>query len=101
MYHNVPEYQMSLVNPVKGHGPGKGLFLGYTSQSRLAYQQFDIKVVPLEQNEGIKLLIHDPYELVSNDARMLLVRNYSYAKISIIPRILTFDESLVSMNIEK
>jgi hypothetical protein len=89
---------------MKALGPGKGLFIKfwtfhYCQPLRKPYNFFKNS---LQQSEldGLVLKFHDPYEVLSNEAPTFHMIRDKMITLSIVPKIIRIDESLMDADID-
>ncbi|CAG9811124.1 unnamed protein product [Chironomus riparius] len=90
--------------PVIAQGPGKGLFIKfwtfhYCQPQRKAYNFFKNSLQQTEL-DGLVLRFHDPYEFLSNDAPKFHMVRDKLTTLSIVPKIIRIDDSLLDVEID-
>lgn len=96
-------FKLKLPYPVKAHPPGKGLYIGFNELQFPDYQAVYIfdHVVPKRVYDGLKIYVHDPYEVVSDNALVRHAKQRSSSKYSIVPKVTIVDESVADFDIKE
>ncbi|KAL7036626.1 hypothetical protein ACKWTF_008880 [Chironomus riparius] len=99
-----PEYNLTLEYPVKPVNPKKCLYIGYTKSVYVLHSKdYRIKglidVIPAQNFDGIKLMFHDTFEMIFDDAITLHTRKKCYLKILVTPKVLRIDSSIMDFDL--
>lgn len=89
---------------MKAQGPGKGLFIKfwtfhYCFPQQKAYNFFQNSLIP-SVLDGLALKFHDSFEVLSNDAPEFHLIRDKIVTLSIVPKIIRIDDSLLDVEIE-
>ncbi|CAG9805270.1 unnamed protein product [Chironomus riparius] len=100
----VSNYKLEMSYPIKAQNPGKGLHLGFSEMQKYqiykVYSDYLNDSIPNKDYDGLKLWFHDAFEVLSHDSINLQVRLPSYSKITIVPKILKVDDSMMDFKLE-
>lgn len=101
----VSNYKLEMSYPIKAQNPGKGLHLGFSEMQKYqiykVYSDYLNDSIPNKDYDGLKLWFHDAFEVLSDDSINLQVRLPSYSKITIVPKILKVDDSMMDFKLEE
>ena len=86
------------VVPLKGHESGKGLKMDISDYcNNVAHENYSIPWSPFG---GHKLIVHDPYEVISSSAYHLRTMQFHRTEVLITPVIYGYDDSFKEYGIE-
>ncbi|XP_070509997.1 pickpocket protein 28-like [Chironomus tepperi] len=101
----VSNYRLKMKYPLKAQNPGKGLHLGFTEMQRYQYvkvfSDYMNDSIPTKDYNGLKIWFHDAFEVLSDDSVNIQLRDESYSRVLIIPRILKVDDSMMDFELEE
>lgn len=98
------DYDRNVSYPVKGHPPGKGLYIGFNrerSDFEIGSHEIYEFVVPHRDYNGIELYFHDPYEVISEQTTVRHVKETAVTKFSVNPKILIADTSIADVYVQE